>query len=122
MITMSKPISASQAREYHKEEFANARDNYYTEGDRVRGEWQGQLAERYGLAWRECTRSSSRGLREGQHPATGEQLGTASDGAGVCERAGRDGAHDGAPGGMGCDVQRAEVGIADGAWLAATTA
>ena len=50
MITMSKPISASQAREYHKEEFANARDNYYTEGDRVRGEWQGQLAERYGLA------------------------------------------------------------------------
>jgi len=31
MITMSKPISASQAREYHKEEFANARDNYYTE-------------------------------------------------------------------------------------------
>ena len=49
MITMSKPISASQAREYHKEEFANARDNYYTEGDHVRGEWQGQLAERYGL-------------------------------------------------------------------------
>ena len=41
MITMSKPISASQAREYHKEEFANARDNYYTEGDHVRGEWQG---------------------------------------------------------------------------------
>ena len=41
MITMSKPISASQAREYHKEEFANARDNYYTEGDHVRGEWRG---------------------------------------------------------------------------------
>ncbi|HEY1257450.1 MAG TPA: relaxase domain-containing protein, partial [Terracidiphilus sp.] len=49
MITMSKPISASQAREYHKEEFANARDIYYTEGDHVRGEWQGQLAQHYGL-------------------------------------------------------------------------
>jgi len=37
MITMSKPISASQ-RESNKEEFANARDNYYSEGDHVRGE------------------------------------------------------------------------------------
>jgi len=37
MISMSKPISASQAQAYHKEEFANAKDNYYTEGDRVRG-------------------------------------------------------------------------------------
>ena len=61
MITMSKPISASQAREYHKEEFANARDNYYTEGDRVLGEWQGKLAERYGLMAK-CMRSSLHGL------------------------------------------------------------
>ena len=73
MITMSKPISASQAREYHKEEFANARDNYYTEGDRVRGEWQGQLAARYGLAGEVYEEQFAR-LAEGQHPATGEQL------------------------------------------------
>jgi len=50
MITLSKPISSGQAQAYHKEEFANARENYYTEGERVRGEWQGQ------------------------HPETGEQL------------------------------------------------
>jgi hypothetical protein len=49
MVTLSKPISAGQAQAYHKEEFANAKDNYYTEGERVRGEWQGQLAERFGL-------------------------------------------------------------------------
>ena len=52
MITMSKPISASQAREYHKEEFANARDNYYTEGERVRGEWQGPARRALRTCWR----------------------------------------------------------------------
>jgi conjugative relaxase-like TrwC/TraI family protein len=70
MITMSKPISASQAREYHKEEFANARDNYYTEGERVRGEWQGQLAQHYGLHGEVGEEQFAR-LSEGQHPATG---------------------------------------------------
>jgi conjugative relaxase-like TrwC/TraI family protein len=70
---MSKPISASQAREYHKEEFANARDNYYTEGDQVRGEWQGKLAAHYGLAGEVYEEQFAR-LSEGQHPATGEQL------------------------------------------------
>jgi hypothetical protein len=49
MVTLSKPISAGQAQAYHKSEFANAKENYYTEGERVRGEWQGQLAERWGL-------------------------------------------------------------------------
>ena len=44
MVNISKPISAGQAQAYHKEEFANAKENYYTEGERVRGEWQGQLA------------------------------------------------------------------------------
>ena len=44
MLTLSKPISAGQAQAYHKSEFANAKENYYTEGERVRGEWQGQLA------------------------------------------------------------------------------
>jgi hypothetical protein len=33
MLTISKPLSAGQARRYHAEEFQNARDNYYTEGD-----------------------------------------------------------------------------------------
>jgi len=73
MITLSKPISASQAQAYHKSEFANARENYYTEGERVRGEWQGQLAARWGLHGEVEERQFAR-LSEGQHPETGEQL------------------------------------------------
>jgi len=30
MLTISKPLSAGQARAYHAEEFGNARENYYT--------------------------------------------------------------------------------------------
>jgi conjugative relaxase-like TrwC/TraI family protein len=73
MVTISKPISAGQAQSYHKEEFANGRENYYTEGERVRGEWQGQLAERWGLHGEVHEQHFIR-LSEGQHPDTGEQL------------------------------------------------
>jgi hypothetical protein len=44
MLTISKPLSAGQAQTYHKEEFANSEENYYSEGDRIRGEWHGKLA------------------------------------------------------------------------------
>ncbi|MGA8909168.1 MAG: MobF family relaxase, partial [Acidobacteriaceae bacterium] len=73
MITLSKPISSGQAQAYHREEFANAKENYYTEGERVRGEWQGQLAARWGLAGEVQEQQFAR-LAEGQHPETGEQL------------------------------------------------
>jgi conjugative relaxase-like TrwC/TraI family protein len=73
MVTISKPISAGQAQAYHKEEFANAKENYYTESASVRGEWQGQLAERWGLTGEVQEQQFAR-LSEGQHPATGEQL------------------------------------------------
>ena len=73
MVTLSKPISAGQAQTYHKEEFANAKENYYTEGERVRGEWQGQLAARWGLRGEVQEQQFAR-LAEGRHPETGEQL------------------------------------------------
>jgi hypothetical protein len=73
MLTLSKPISAGQAQAYHKSEFANAKENYYTKGERVRGEWQGQLATRYGLRG-EVNEEQFARLSEGQHPATGEAL------------------------------------------------
>ena len=73
MLTLSKPISAGQAQAYHKSEFANAKENYYTEGERVRGVWQGQLAERYGLHG-EANEEQFARLSEGQHPMTGEAL------------------------------------------------
>src|SRR6267154_4435334 len=49
MLTISKPLSAGQARAYHAEEFANARENYYTEGEQIAGEWHGKLGEQWGL-------------------------------------------------------------------------
>ncbi|WP_433971868.1 MobF family relaxase [Tunturiibacter lichenicola] len=73
MVTLSKPISSGQAQAYHKAEFANAKENYYTEGERVRGEWQGRLAERWGLSGEVQEQQFTR-LSEGQHPSTGEQL------------------------------------------------
>jgi conjugative relaxase-like TrwC/TraI family protein len=73
MVSISKPINAGQAKAYHKEEFANARDNYYTESERLRGQWQGRLAERYGLSGEVSEEQFAR-LSEGQHPETGEQL------------------------------------------------
>src|SRR5438477_1095894 len=73
MLTISKPLSAGQARAYHHEECSNAQDNYCTEGDRIRGEWHGQLAEQWGLHG-EVREEHFQRLSEGQHPITGEQL------------------------------------------------
>src|SRR5215469_8377804 len=73
MVTISKPISASQAQAYHRDEFQNARENYYTEGDKIRGEWHGKLATRWGLHDGVDEAQFAR-LAEGQHPETGEQL------------------------------------------------
>jgi conjugative relaxase-like TrwC/TraI family protein len=73
MLTISKPLSAGQARSYHAEEFANAKDNYYTQGEHVVGEWHGRLAEEWGLKG-EVREQQFHRLSEGQHPVTGEQL------------------------------------------------
>jgi conjugative relaxase-like TrwC/TraI family protein len=73
MLTISKPLSAAQARAYHHEEFSNAQENYYTEGDRIRGEWHGKLAEQWGLHG-EVREDHFHRLSEGQHPITGKQL------------------------------------------------
>jgi conjugative relaxase-like TrwC/TraI family protein len=73
MVTISAPISAGQARAYHRKEFQNTRENYYTEGDKIRGEWHGQLAEKFGLRG-EVNEEHFARLAEGQHPHTGEQL------------------------------------------------
>ncbi len=44
MLTISKPLSSGQAQSYHKLEFTSETQNYYKQGDAVRGEWQGRLA------------------------------------------------------------------------------
>jgi conjugative relaxase-like TrwC/TraI family protein len=73
MLTISRPLSAGQARSYHAEEFANAKDNYYTQGEQVVGEWHGHLAQEWGLKG-EVREQQFHRLSEGQHPVTGEQL------------------------------------------------
>jgi conjugative relaxase-like TrwC/TraI family protein len=73
MLTISKPLSAGQARRYHAEEFQNAGENYYSEGDQIRGVWYGQLADHWGLAG-EVGEEQFQRLAAGQQPITGEQL------------------------------------------------
>jgi len=73
MLVISKPISAAQAQAYHREEFTNSKENYYSEGDSIRGEWHGRLASRWGLEGEVDERQFAL-LTEGQHPSTGEQL------------------------------------------------
>src|SRR5580698_6825641 len=73
MLTISKPLSAGQAQTYHKEEFANAQENYYSEGDRIRGEWHGKLAKGWSLQGEVREEHFGR-LANGQHPITGEPL------------------------------------------------
>ena len=73
MLTISKPLSAGQAQTYHKEEFANAQENYYSEGDRIRGEWHGRLAQEWELRG-EVQEEHFQRLANGQHPLTSEQL------------------------------------------------
>src|SRR5271157_2320638 len=73
MLTISKPLSSGQAHSYHQREFSNSQDNYYTEGERVRGEWHGNLAEQWGLKGEVQEEHFAR-LADGQHPITATDL------------------------------------------------
>lgn len=73
MLTISKPLSASQAQTYHAKEFTAAEQNYWKQGDTIPGEWRGRLAEKFGLAGTVGAEEFTR-LSDGQHPLTGEQL------------------------------------------------
>jgi len=73
MLTISKPLSAGQAQTYHTKEFTSKEQNYWSQMGEIRGEWQGQLAGRFGLAGA-VSSADFAALSEGQHPKTGEQL------------------------------------------------
>ena len=73
MLTISKPLSATQAQTYHAKEFTAAEQNYWKQNDTIQGEWHGRLAEKFSLAGRVGDAEFAR-LSEGQHPQTGEQL------------------------------------------------
>jgi len=73
MLTISKPLSASQARTYHAQEFAAQGQNYWSRDQQGHSEWQGKLTEQWGLHGAVCSEHFAR-LSEGQHPETGAQL------------------------------------------------
>lgn len=73
MLTISKPLSATQARTYHAKEFTVTEQNYWKQNDTVQGEWHGRLADKFALAGSVGAEEFAR-LSEGQNPQTGEQL------------------------------------------------
>ncbi|MGO8756663.1 MAG: MobF family relaxase [Terracidiphilus sp.] len=73
MLTISKPLSASQVRTYHEREFASERQNYWSRDQQGHSEWQGKLAEQWGLEGVVGNEHFAR-LTEGQHPHTEAQL------------------------------------------------
>ena len=81
MLTISKPLSSGQAQTYHAKEFMSAEQNYWKQGDAILGEWQGRMAESYGLAGAIDSQHFAR-LSEGQ-PTFGRTTCAPSDRAGV---------------------------------------
>ncbi len=73
MLQISKALSASKLQDYHKREFTSPDQNYWSRGQQVQGQWQGQLAEKFGLSGAVGAEEFQR-LSEGQHPYTAEQL------------------------------------------------
>jgi conjugative relaxase-like TrwC/TraI family protein len=73
MLTISKPLSAGQARTYHEREFASEQQNYWSRDQQGHSEWQGKLAEQWGLRGEVGSEHFAR-LSEGQHPLTEAQL------------------------------------------------
>jgi conjugative relaxase-like TrwC/TraI family protein len=73
MLTISKPLSAGQAQTYHQKEFTSKEQNYWSQRGVIAGEWQGRLAEQFGLAGMVSAEDFGK-LSQGQHPQTGEQL------------------------------------------------
>jgi len=73
MLTISKPLSAGQAQTYHQKEFTAKEQNYWSQRGVITGEWQGRLAEQFGLAGSVSAEDFAK-LSQGQHPQTSEQL------------------------------------------------
>jgi len=73
MLTISKALSAEQARTYHALEFVSEKQNYWSRDAQVHSEWQGRLAEEWGLRGLVGAEEFAC-LSEGQHPENGAKL------------------------------------------------
>src|SRR5207237_3035993 len=72
-MASSKAHSTGHAETYHQQDYANKKENYYSERGEIIGSWIGQLAEEWGLTG-EVTSEQYERLVAGQDPQTGEQL------------------------------------------------
>jgi len=73
MMTLSKALAVSQAQGYYQREYSSATESYYTEKDKIAGEWRGKIATELGLEGAVEAEQYER-LCNGQDPLTGEQL------------------------------------------------
>ena len=73
MMTMSKALSAGQARTYHAREFASEQANYWSRDQQGHSEWHGKLAAEWGLQGEVGAEHFAR-LSEGEHPTTQAQM------------------------------------------------
>ena len=72
MLVMSKGgLSAAQADTYYQEKYTQ--DDYYTEEQRITGQWFGAGAQQLGLQG-EVTQDTFRAVLNGRDPRTGEVL------------------------------------------------
>src|SRR5437016_5808803 len=69
MLTISKPLSASQAQAYHSREVTSVEQAYYSQQEQARDMWHGLLAEEWGLK-DEVTAEQFLCMANGQHPVT----------------------------------------------------
>ena len=113
MLTISKPLSAAQVRTYHAEEFSNARDNYYTQGDEIRGQWHGQLARAVGTLGRRAGGAHPSARRRAPSDHGRAARATTRPPARTPTSTARRVTDHGAPRRMGRDVLRPEERVAD---------
>jgi len=73
MLTLSKALSANQARTYHAREFTSEKQNYWSRDRQGHSEWQGALARDWALHGSVADEQFAR-LSEGQHPESAVQL------------------------------------------------
>ncbi len=73
MLTISKSLSGGQARTYHARDFASEKANYWSRDQQGHSEWQGKLAQEWGLEGSVGSEHFAR-LTEGQHPETQAQM------------------------------------------------
>jgi len=73
MLTISKSLSAGQARTYHALEFSSEKQNYWSRDQQGHSEWQGRLAQEWGLRGNIGAEEFGR-LSEGRHPESDAQL------------------------------------------------